>query len=232
MIHKKWRFLSQVAKDQKGIAVTELGLLIMPLTVLIMGALDIGYMVYVQSVLDGTLSDVARRASTEAPNFAAISTATGAPPETIEDRIINDVRSRISSIAPAAKLQSNVYIRSFFDFGSVGNPERLTSDVNSNGAYDDGDCWADVDGDVRYDLVSTGAGNNGNSSDVVLYQVTIRIPRLFPMAGLIGLPNEYVMKSRTMFRRQPFDARVNRAVTQCTQVTTPEDPDEFVYETY
>jgi Flp pilus assembly protein TadG len=222
---KKSRFY-RIARDQQGIAAMEFGLLILPLTTLIMGALDVGYMVYVQSVLDGTLSDVARRASTESPNFAAINSNPDAPPETIEQRIRNEVRTKISKIAPSANLQSNVQVRSFFDFGSVGNPERLTTDANGNGEYDDGDCWADVDGDQRYDLVSTGANSLGNASDVVLYQATIRVPRLFPMAGLIGLSEEYRLQSKTMFRRQPFETRINNAVTRCNQIVTVEDPNE------
>lgn len=221
MIRTKKHLLATIAKDRQGIATMEFGLMVIPMSLLIMGAMDMGYQVYVQSVLDGTLTDVARRASTEAPNFAALSAN---PSETIEDRIRNEVRLKVADIAPSASLGSNVQIRSFFDFGSVGNPERLTTDNNNNGQYDTGDCWSDVDGDQIYDLVSTGTSGLGNASDVIMYQATVTMPRLFPMAGLMGLPNEYRLQSKTMFRRQPFGTRINQGVTRCAQVINSENP--------
>ncbi len=225
MTMTKNHLLAKISKNQQGIAATEFGLIIFPMSILIMGAMDMGYMVYVQSVLDGTLTDVARRASTETPNFAAINSGTEPDPtETTEDRIRNEVRLKIADIAPSASLGSNVRIRSFLDFGSIGNPERLTTDNNNNGRYDEGDCWSDVDGDQTYDLVSTGTSGLGGASDVIMYEATVTMPRLFPMAGLIGLPAEYRLKSKTMFRRQPFGTRLNQGVTRCAQVINAENP--------
>ena len=45
-------------------------------------------------------------------------------------------------------------IKNYYEFSGVGKPEKLTTDHNSNGQYDedDGDCWEDVNDNENYDL--------------------------------------------------------------------------------
>jgi Flp pilus assembly protein TadG len=195
-MNKRCGYIFSFGRDDSGMAATEFGLLAVPFVLILMGAFDLGYQMYVRSVLEGTLVDVARRTSLENPAFSA----SGA---TLEEKIEATMKDKIDSIARNATY--SVSIKNFSDFSGIGKPEKLTTDVNGNGVFNSshGDCWRDLNGNGLYDT-QAGRVGVGGADDVVYYEVTMTMPRLFPMAGLLGASNEYSISTNTLFRSQPY----------------------------
>lgn len=189
-------FVRRLRRNDSGATIVEFALIAMPLCVLVMGGLDLGHQSYIRSVMQGALNDAARRAAVEDPAFAASGSTT-------EERVESTIEQQLEAITPGATItisQSN-----FFDFSGIGNPEKLMRDEDKNGTYDeaDGDCFSDLNENGEYDT-DTGRSGIGGANDVVFYEAAISMPRLFPVAGLIGLSPNYEMTVATAIRNQPY----------------------------
>ena len=200
-----WKPSAGIAGDERGIAATEFALLLLPLCLVLMGGLDMGVQVYYKSQLQGALNDVARTATVETPIIATA----GA---TLDQRIENKIRARVGSLIknPSYTITKTNY----YQYSRIGQPERLTTDVNGNGRYDAAtDCYEDANNDGSYST-STGRAGRGGADDIVIYEVTVRANRLLPVLGLFGASPQYVMTARTSARNQPFATQA-RPLTRC-----------------
>ncbi|WP_299327854.1 TadE/TadG family type IV pilus assembly protein [Parasphingopyxis sp.] len=186
----------RLSRDERGMAATEFGLLVVPLMIVLLGAFDLGYQSYVRAQLQGVLNDVARTAVVETPDFS------GYAGSTTEERIENAIKDRVNNIARNATF--TIEQTSFYEFSGVGNAEKLLTDHNDNGEYDAGDCFEDINRNGAFD-VDAGAAGQGGADDVVFYEVTVTMPRIVPMASLIGISDNYTINARTAVRNQPYD---------------------------
>lgn len=187
--------IRKLARDNRGIAAVEFGIIVVPLMIVLLGALDLGYQSYVRAQLQGVLNDVARTATVESPDFSGYSGAS------TEEQIENAIEERVNNIARNATYtieQSN-----FYEFSGVGDAEKLLTDFNGDGDYDTGDCFEDINNNGTFDL-DAGDSGQGGADDVVYYDVTITMPRIVPVASLIGLSNNYTINARAAVRNQPF----------------------------
>lgn len=186
----------QSIRDESGVTTVEFGLLLVPFLIMLMGGMDLGHQFYIRGVTQGALDDVSRRASVEEPKFIA----SGA---TLEERIENTLKEQIGNVAPKAAY--TIKQRNYFDFKGIGNPERLMTDVNGNGKFDniDGDCWEDLNENGAYDLDSGRVGVGG-ANDVAFYSVRVVMPRLFPTPELIGFSPNIDFTIETAVRNQPY----------------------------
>ncbi|WP_226633296.1 TadE/TadG family type IV pilus assembly protein [Novosphingobium profundi] len=191
--------LRRLRRDRSGVTAVEFGLLIGPLMVLLTGAFDLGYQSYVLSVLQGTLSDAARRASVEEPEFMTEG-------DTTEERVAAQIRQQLASIAPNANPQ--ITIKNYYEFSGIGNAEKLMTDVNGNGRFDyyDGDCWLDSNGNGEYDL-DAGRGGIGGANDIAFYEATIEVDRLLPVHLFTGGDAAVSLTAKSAFRNQPYSAQ-------------------------
>ncbi|WP_305096189.1 TadE/TadG family type IV pilus assembly protein [Croceibacterium aestuarii] len=189
-------FAKRLAAERSGAAIIEFALVALPLSMLIMGGLDLGHQSYIRATMQGALNDAARRAAVQDPAF----TASGA---TTEARVRNTIKETLDPITPNATI--DITMRSYFDFTGIGSPEKLMTDVNGNGQYDEtqGDCFSDLDEDGEFDE-NAGKSGIGGANDVVFYTARITMPRLFPVAGLLGFPSNYDMSVSTAIRNQPY----------------------------
>ena len=80
---------------------------------------------------------------------------------------------------------TSVTKKSYYNFSRVGKPEKITTDTAPLGSFNTGDCFEDSNGNGSYDS-SAGSTGLGGADDIVFYQVTVSMPRLFPMAKLLG----------------------------------------------
>jgi Flp pilus assembly protein TadG len=188
--------LRRLRHDERGVTIVEFGIIALPLCVLLMGGFDLGHQAYIKSVMQGALTDAARRASVEDPQFASEGSTT-------EERVANSIKSQLRAITPGAAI--TVTESNFYDFSGIGNPEKLMTDVNGNGAYDaeDNDCFSDLNENGKYDT-DTGRDGVGGANDVAFYQAHIVMPRLLPVAKLIGFSPNYDMTVATAIRNQPY----------------------------
>jgi len=184
----------QIGRDSEGATLVEFAFILGPLCVLILGGLDLGYQSYVRSILQGALNDVARAGSMEAPELTC---TTG----TVEARIRCSIETQVNTIARNATY--DIEMRNFFEFSGVDRSEKLVTDHDDNGVYDEGDCWEDLNENGSYDI-SAGREGVGRADDVVFYDVTVTMPRLFPVGGMLGLSDEYNISAQTAIRNQPY----------------------------
>jgi Flp pilus assembly protein TadG len=186
----------RLARDRRGVAAVEFAIVALPLCMLIMGGFDLGHQSYIRSVMQGALNDAARRASVQDPDF----TASGS---TTEERVTNTIKNQLEAITPGSTI--TVTMSNYYDFSGIGNPEKLMTDVNGNGQYDaaDGDCFSDLNENGKYDT-DTGRDGLGGANDVVFYQARIVMPRLLPVAQMLGFPANYDMTVSTAVRNQPY----------------------------
>ena len=183
-----------VKLDKRGVAAVEFALVAPMLLLAIFGGLDLGYQAYARSVLQGALNDIARTGSLEGPEI----NCTG---EAIEEKIACAVKERSDVVARKASYEFD--IKSYYDFFGVNRGEKLITDYNSNGQYDEGDCFQDLNENREFDSVA-GREGIGGADDVVLYDVTLTMPRLLPMASLLGWSSEYEIQATTAVRNQPY----------------------------
>ena len=88
---------------------------------------------------------------------------------------------------PNTVTQSNYY-----DFVGIGNPEKIVSDVDSDGTYDedDGDCFEDRNANGTFDL-DAGRTGRGGANDVVFYEASLSMKALTPLRSFVGGDDTY-----------------------------------------
>lgn len=191
-----FRTLRQVAKDTQGATIVEFGFVALPMCILLVGGLDLAHQSYVRTVMQGALNDSARRAAVERPDLAGDG-------DTLEEQIEDSIRQVVGPIAADAVI--DVDQKSYFDFSNIGNPEKLMTDVNGNGEFDeaDGDCWEDMNENGEFD-VDGGSEGKGGASDVVFYRASITMPRLFSGSMFGADYGTMRMELQTAVRNQPY----------------------------
>ena len=185
-------------RDERGNTLVEFALVLPVLAVTLMGFFDLGYRSYVFSVVEGALHEASR--------MATVGNKTGA-------EIDAHVASRLSEFSRDATI--TVAKKSYGEFSEVALPEKITGDTAPTGQYNAGDCYEDANNNGRYDA-DRGKDGLGGSEDVIHYEVTMSYPRMFPMTGLLGWSSTETIKAATVLRNQPYAARTNGRVIQCS----------------
>lgn len=182
------RRLRRLCKDRQGAAAVEFALISPVMVLVLMGLFDMGYTLYAGVMLQGALQEAARNSTVEgaAQRLTTIDTA---------------VENEVLRVVPNADL---VFKRkSYSNFSDVGLAEDYT-DTNGNGACDAGEPYEDANGNGAWDQ-DRGTNGLGGARDAVLYTVTMTYRRPFPMASLIGLPENVTNEATTVLRNQPYD---------------------------
>lgn len=197
------RKIRRLRRNESGMAVTEFGIIAVPFTIILLGAFDLGYQNYLRVQMQGVLNDVSRTGTVENPNF----NASGA---TTEEQVEAAIKKRIDLVARTATY--TIEQKNYYEFSGVGKSEKLVTDVDGEGDYDPGeDCFEDLDDDGEFDLVA-GRDGAGGADDVVFYEVNVEMPRLLPMASLIGVSENYNITVRSAVRNQPYSDQVTPAI--------------------
>lgn len=189
--------LNRLGRNRDGATAVEFAVVATPLILMIFGALDLAYEAYATSVVQGTANAAARKATLE-----------GATESTVETY----VRNRLNSIASGSNLQ--ISSSNFLTYNKIGKPEKLTTDVNSNGLYDKSgpDCFVDDNRNNVYDTASQGASGIGTAEDVVRYQITATYNRLSPIPQIMGMGNSVTISRTTFMRNEPYAGVVDPPV--------------------
>ena len=190
--------------DVGGATAVEFAILAMPLMTVLLGCFDLGYQAYLRSVVQGALNDVARTASLEAPDLACDG-------PTLVAQVQCAIKRRSDVVATNATYE--VEIKNYFDFAGIGRSEKLVTDYNKNGKYDTGDCFVDLNENGIFDA-DAGREGVGGADDVAFYQVTVRMPRLFPIHYFVSASPDYAISGETAIRNQPY-ARQKTPPTVC-----------------
>lgn len=176
-----------LTRDRRGATLVEFGFVALPLSLVIMGIADMGYQSYLNAVTKGVLDRAARAASVGAMTSTQL--------DSFVDQEMGAIVSKQASITKVKK--------SYYNFSRIGKPEKILTDTAPIGTYNSGDCFEDINSNGTYDT-DTGATGLGGADDVVYYQVTVSMPRLFPMAKLLGWPANQTASASAIIRNQPW----------------------------
>lgn len=191
--------LKRIARNNDGVAAVEFAAVATPFIVLLLGALDLAYEAYAVSAVQGTANTAARKLTLEGATQANVDTY---------------VRDQLNGIASGTNLQTSA--SNFLTYNKIGAPEKLTTDVDGDGAYDkEGpDCFIDDNRNKRYDGASQGSSGVGTAEDVVRYQISATYNRLSPFPQLLGMGSSVTVSRTTFLRNEPY-AGVVDPPTEC-----------------
>lgn len=181
------RLLQRLKRNERGSYIVEFAAVSLPLSILLMGSLELGYMAYARSRTEGTLREVARLATT------------GSRTEDFLDEYVND---RLTQIADGTVTIEKKSYREFDDFGE---PEPITKDVNGDNFVDVGDCWTDLNENGVHDTDS-GKEGLGGSEDILYYGVKLEYSPLFPAVSdwFLGGKDKIEIDANTVLRNEPY----------------------------
>ncbi|MEH6789701.1 TadE/TadG family type IV pilus assembly protein [Parasphingorhabdus sp.] len=190
-------------RDDSGAALVEFAFVAPVLILLIMGMMDIGHRIYATAILQGSVQKAARDASLDDGSANA---------SAIDDRVKNLM---LPILQPEPISNFDFKRQNYTNFSDVSKPEDFT-DTNNDGECNNGEPYDDLNGNDSWDD-DRGTTGQGNAKDAVLYTVEVSYPRMFPMAGLIGLPENESIQASTVLRNQPFGEQSPRGgVKNCT----------------
>jgi Flp pilus assembly protein TadG len=201
MIH---RIASAALRDQRAISTVEFALVAPVLLLMIMGFFDLAHREYGTAVLQGALQKAARDSTLETADATTIPKI-----ETAVKTQVTKVLGKGAAFDPPVRL-------SYTDFAGIGKPETYVDKVPKNNKYDVGECYFDVNGNAKWDA-DLGKAGNGGAQDAVILKMTVKYPRLFPMAGLLGWSPTQAITASTVLRNQPYGGQTPPTSTQiCT----------------
>ncbi|MBB5986310.1 TadE/TadG family type IV pilus assembly protein [Sphingobium lignivorans] len=188
-----------IASAQDGVTIVEFALIAPALMVLLLGALDVGHTLYMQSVLQGTVQKAARDGSLE----SAAGTVT-----TQRDAIDTMVRDQLLTLNRAATVKFNRrFYKTFSDAAAAKAEEFTDSAVGS--PFRDGKCnnyesFVDANNNGRFDRDGGDSADRAGARDNVVYTVTIQYDRMFPIDRLIGGNGLTTLSAATVLSNQPY----------------------------
>ena len=186
--------LHRLAHDRRGVAAIEFAFAMPVMALMLMALFDLGFQIYAQSILQGSVQQAAR----------ASTLATGG---TSANALDSSVAVSVHQVIPNAQL---AFVRkTYSNFEDVGLAEEFT-DTNNDGICNNGEAFEDVNDNGTWDA-DRGADGVGGARDAVLYSVTASNPRVFPFHNFVGLPAQIVVDGSTVLRNQPFDEQANRS---------------------
>lgn len=180
------RLAPSLARDRRGVSIVEFGLLAFPLFLSILAIFDLGWRMYVESVVQGVLFRASRLATIG--NYSS-------------SQIDTFVTTQLHDFSKNATV--TIYKAKYATFTGVGQPEPITSDTAPIGTYNHGDCYTDINGNGQWDA-DQGAAGLGGSNDIIYYQVTISYPPIMPMPKMLGWSGTETVTANTVLRNQPY----------------------------
>lgn len=200
-------FLQRLVSDGKGSSITEFALIAPVLTVMLMGVLDLGHTLYMQSVLQGVMQKAARDASLETGSQTSTQTS-----------IDSAVTEQIQRLAQNATV--TITRTSFRDFTKAATPAKepfTDSSVGSpyrNGTCDHGEPYEDSNNSGTWDT-DNGRTGQGGAKDTTIITAQVVYPRLFPFMRAVGLPANVTLNASTALVNQPYGDQAPVTVRNC-----------------
>jgi Flp pilus assembly protein TadG len=180
-----------IAKNEAGISITEFGLIAPVVATMLLGTMDLGHTLYMRTVLDGAIQDIARDSALEDGGILA-------KQEIINARITQQIKRLNKDATVTIKRR---YYRNFTN--AYNAEEEEYTDTNNDGECNNGEPYVDANLNDTWDSDGGDAGQGG-AKDVSIVTVTVSYARLFPMASLAGLPENVTVAANTVLANQPY----------------------------
>lgn len=183
--------MKRLRRNRKGSAVTEFAIAAPVVIMAIVGIIEFSMILFVSSLLEGGLREASR--------FGL----TGFQPNglTREERILKIVEDHTHGLVDGTAVNLSTLVYPSFD--SIGQPEPFT-DENSNGTFDAGEPYMDVNGNNQWDP-DMGAAGLGGPEDIVLYTIEYDWPLMTGMLnGFIGNNGKIGLRASVVVRNEPY----------------------------
>jgi Flp pilus assembly protein TadG len=177
----------RLARDSRGATAVEFAAIAPAMLMVVLGLMDLGYNIYANTLLEGAVHQAGRDSTIEGAETRGLA-------------IDNQVREVVTNLAPNAKVSFDR--RAYIDFSDVDRPEDFT-DTNEDGTCSDGEPFEDINDNGTWDE-DRGRADMGGARDAVLYTVTVRYPRPFPVMKLLGFSPNVTSTAQTVLRNQPY----------------------------
>lgn len=180
----------RLAADRGGGPSVEFALVLPVLLVLLLGIVETGRVLAATALLDGAVREAARRGITGAAGAAD------------EAAIRTLVTARTAGLVDGddATVATLVYPR----FADVGLPEPFTDDAPSNGIWDAGEDFDDLNGNGAWDA-DRGRPGGGTPGEVVVYTVTTELRTLTGFVDRLLAPSgRFRLSASIAVRNEPF----------------------------
>ncbi len=192
-------FRKKLQTNNRGAALMEFALVAPTFLLLLMGIFDISYRAYAVSVLQGAVQKAGRDSTLEGASGGLGS---------IDATITNQMRAVANSVTMSFDRKT------FVSFSRAGQAEEFEDRIVvatglPNGIREVGECYFDENGNGTYDS-NAGINGQGGARDIVVYTATAVYPRLFPMYGLLGFPQNETITATSVLRNQPFGTQAIR----------------------
>lgn len=186
------RLFRRFLRDRRGSPSIEFALASVPLSLAIIGTIEVGMILFATTLMESGLRDAAR--------FGI----TGATPDTLsrQERIIEIVENRTLGLVDldAADFEVVVYPA----FSDIGRGEPFV-DGDGSGAYETGETFVDENGNGVWDADIAAAGA-GNAGDVVVYRIQYDWPLFTPLAAtVLGTDGAIPLSATVAVRNEPWD---------------------------
>ena len=157
---------------------------------MVVGIMEIAMMMFISSVVEGSVRQAARFGITGAEN-GGISR---------EQAIVAQVSSDTLGLIEIDG--SNITMLIYPSFEDVGQPEPFQDDDPANGSYDAGEAFTDINGNGQWDQ-DMGLAGAGGPEDVVIYRVDYDWPL---MLGLLAdsFGQSLSMSASIAVRHEPY----------------------------
>lgn len=191
------RNLRQLRRDKDGATLVEFGFVAPVLVLMIMGLFDMAHTQYTSALINGAMQKAGRDLTLE---------SAGSRESAIDARVVQGV----SAVVPQNATVTLEKL-SHFDFEDIGEAEEFTDD-DGDGVCNNNEVFVDANNNGQWDG-NRGAIGIGGARDAVLYTAVVSYPRLFPMYGLAGLPQNVELRATTVLRNQPYAQQNKTFVT-------------------
>lgn len=201
--------LARLRRNERGTTILEFGLIAPSLIVMLMGALDFGHTLYMQSVLQGAVQKAARDGTLQ---------QTAGTDETARNAIDTVVRNQVKTLhKQAAVTITRRFYRTFTD-AAAASAETFT-DTDHDGICNHGEPFDDRNNNGVRDTDGADSADHAGARDNVVYTVALSYPRMFPIDKLIGGSGTTKLTATTVLANQPFGNQASygaASVGHCT----------------
>lgn len=184
-----WR---RLRRAEDGASILEFALVAPTLMLLVIGIVEVAMMLFVNTLLEGSVREAARYGITgyvfEGYDRIAI--------------IRNIVRQNTIGLVDMEHVR--IETLTYSSFTAIGKPEPF-SDNNGNGVRDSGEAFNDVNGNGQWDS-DMGVAGAGGPGDIVVYTISYDWPMLTAFLGdLLGHGGLVTLRASYAIRNEPWD---------------------------
>ena len=181
-------------KDERGTTILEFGLIAPALSVMLLGALDFGHTLYMQSILQGAVQKAARDGTLQQSAGSS---------DTARNAIDTIVTNQVKTLHKQATVTiTRRFYRTFSD-AAAASAETFT-DTDHDGICNHDEPFDDRNNNGVRDTDGADSVNHAGARDNILYTVALSYPRMFPIDKLIGGNGTTRLTASTVLANQPF----------------------------